>query len=113
MRRTFARFKMARAIQSSCFSLMRRTASAQVVSNARRGYSPCRKVLSPLGDRGVEVAEDVGVDSVGSRVRVIISRDEVDTPQSFVLCTRLVSGRARLCNHNSYNLHVLVLVEDV
>ena len=52
MRRTFARFKMARAIQSSCFSLKRRTTSAQVISSMSGEDTHPAEKFSPPSETG-------------------------------------------------------------
>jgi hypothetical protein len=61
MTRTFDLFRIARAIQSSCFSLQNNCELKKVMVLIQS--LPSREVLSTLGYRRIEIPENVGINS--------------------------------------------------
>jgi hypothetical protein len=71
---------------------------------------PSREILATLRYRRVEITEDVGIDAV----LFLISRwNQVNTTQRFVLITSSRHWRGPEALAATYNLGILVFLEDV
>lgn len=99
-------FRIARAMQSSCFSLcgtLQRTSSGRT-----RNRLPGGEVIPALGHGGIEVTENVDVDR-GDRILFLRVGDEMDTAERLELgglkhCMVIERGSPPTISTSSYSL---------
>jgi len=86
MTNTLERFRIALAMQRSCFSL--RICPHELrdrLDSGANDYVPSGKVLAAFGNGGLEVPENIEIDRLWRLFRNVFGRDQMHTTERFEL----------------------------
>jgi hypothetical protein len=110
MTSTLDRFRMALAMQSSCFSLD--GGENMLCATQRIIHLPSREVLATLRNRRFKVTEHVDVDTV-FRSFLVSRWDQVNTAQCLILIMMSELQQMWAASTDAYNFDILIFVEYV